>query len=648
MEDTHFIGSESNQRESNAIMWSNQIQSLNPEEFMHLLSQLEDMWDINAVNNSMVSFQLGYKNFINPQDLDPETGLPVRFDVELVSGNHKRLKMQLGQMYHRAEVLKLLDIEDDEDMKISMRINRLIDQVDDAWQIIFRAARIHERINNPTYVPINPESDPSIFRCSTLDKVDELAPYQQAILACLQNLYETNIKRYKGYCCRQIKTEDGQDTRAWKQVETIQDYVYGVAQKETRYELWKNLSSRGSAYNDVIRHLTNCKDMQFPEIIKNRHVWSFKNGIFIGKEWSAQTGLYDSNFYTYESREFKNLDQTVVSCKYFDKEFTDYSHFENWYDIPTPFFQSVLEYQKFDADVSKWMYVMGGRLCFNVNDMDAWQVIPFLKGIARSGKSTLITKVFRKFYNADDVRTLSNNVEKKFGLSSIYDAFMFIAPEVKGDLQLEQAEFQSIVSGEDVSIAVKHEKARSFEWTTPGVLGGNEIPNWKDNSGSVLRRILTWNFGKQVKDADPTLENKLDTELPIILQKCIRAYLEYAQKYSDRDIWNVVPEYFKTVQKQVATVASTLENFLQSTGVKYGNDLYCPQKEFVALFNSHCQANNLGKPRFTQDFYVGPFSQRDIEVREANLTYKGRVYPRQSFIFGIDIVNEDITFGNEY
>jgi hypothetical protein len=88
MEETHFISSESNQRESNAIMWSNQIQSLNPEEFMHLLSQLEDMWDINATDNSMISFQLGYKNFINPQDLDPETGLPVRFDVELVSGNH--------------------------------------------------------------------------------------------------------------------------------------------------------------------------------------------------------------------------------------------------------------------------------------------------------------------------------------------------------------------------------------------------------------------------------------------------------------------------------------------------------------------------------------------------------------------------------
>ena len=100
------------------------------------------------------------------------------------------------------------------------------------------------------------------------------------------------------------------------------------------------------------------------------------------------------------------------------------------------------------------MYIMGGRLCFEVGDMDGWQVIPFLKGIARSGKSTLITKVFAHFYDVDDVRTLSNNVEKKFGLASIYDAFVFISPEIMGDFSLEQAEFLSIVSGEQVSCAI--------------------------------------------------------------------------------------------------------------------------------------------------------------------------------------------------
>jgi len=82
-------------------------------------------------------------------------------------------------------------------------------------------------------------------------------------------------------------------------------------------------------------------------------------------------------------------------------------------------------------------------------------------------------------------------------------------------------------------------------------------------------------------------------------------------------------------------------------GCKIRERLICPQKNLLRI-NSHCQANNLGKPRFTQDFYVGPFSQREIEVREVTLTYKGRNYPRQAFIFGVDIVNEDITFGNEY
>ena len=80
----------------------------------------------------------------------------------------------------------------------------------------------------------------------------------------------------------------------------------------------------------------------------------------------------------------------------------------------------------------------------------------------------------------------------------------------------------------------------SFEWKVPGVLGGNEVPNWKDNSGSVLRRILPWNFGKQVQDADPQLDEKLHMELPIILLKCVRAYLDYSNKYRNKDIWNVV------------------------------------------------------------------------------------------------------------
>ena len=225
---------------------------------------------------------------------------------------------------------------------------------------------------------------------------------------------------------------------------------------------------------------------------------------------------------------------------------------------------------------------------------------------------------------------------------------MFIAPEIKGDLALEQAEFQSIVSGERVSIAVKNKIAVSLDWKVPGVLGGNEIPNWKDNSGSVLRRILPWNFTKQVQEADPNLEKKLEKELPIILLKCVRGYLDYSNKYRDRDIWNVVPNYFKLIQKQVAMVASTLTNFLESTNIEFGEDMFVPQKLFVQVFNQHCHENNLGKHKFHPDFYIGPFSSRDVEVRNESVTYKGRLYPKQPVIYGLNVIEESLGFTDEF
>jgi hypothetical protein len=73
-----------------------------------------------------------------------------------------------------------------------------------------------------------------------------------------------------------------------------------------------------------------------------------------------------------------------------------------------------------------------------------------------------------------------------------------------------------------------------------------------------------------------------------------------------------------------------------------------PQKVFVQNFNIHCHENNLGKVKFNPDFYAGPFSARDIEVRSEAITYKGRGYANQPVIFGVDVVEETIQFGEDY
>jgi hypothetical protein len=650
MTDLLYISDNADQNESRMELLKTQVHSLSIDDAVGLLNDLEGNWQLNRREDATIPFKIGFEQFFREDEIDVK-GFPKTVDIERVATQYKRQLGLLGELYHRTVALGIFDDEsldiNNVDVKVSARINRLIDMADDAYETVFRYTRQYERINHPTYTPINPESDHSLFRCSTMD-LDDTSQYQQLLLALLNETYVNNIRRYKGQCCKQIMTIDQEYTKAWKPIMPIADFVYTIAQKETRFLVWKNLTAKASSARDAIKHLSDCKDMQFPDIIKNRNVWSFKNGLFVGKLFDPKSGKYTCKFYKYDSKDFRCLDPLIVSAKFFDAQFDDFSHIEDWYDIRTPHFQQVLDYQKFDEDVARWMYVMGGRLCFDVGDMDGWQIIPFLKGIARSGKSTLITKVFKKFYENDDVRTLSNNIERKFGLSSIYDGFMFIAPEVKGDLCLEQAEFQSLVSGEDVSIAVKHEKAKSVEWKTPGILGGNEVPNWRDNSGSVLRRLLPWNFSKQVKEADTQLDEKLDAEMPIILLKCVRAYLEYSQKHAGVDIWNVVPAYFKQVQTQVAMVTNTLQNFLASEKVQYAEDLFVPQKIFVQIFNQHCQENNLGKVKFNPDFYAGPFSTRDIEVRNEARTYKGRAYAKQPFVFGIDVVEDTLQFSDDY
>ena len=650
MSELLYISENADQNESRLELLKSQVHTLSVDDAINLLTDLENEWQLGKRNDASIPFKIGFEQFFRPDEID-EKGFPKTIDIERVAAQHKRQLGLLGELYHRTVAVGAFDDDSFDinktEVKVSARINRLIDMADDAYETVFRYTRQYERINHPTFTPISPESDHSLFRCSTMD-LEDTSQYQQLLLALLNETYVNNIRRYKGQCCKQIMTIDQHYTKAWKPIMPVSDFVYTIAQKETRFLVWKNLTARASSARDAIKHLSDCKDMQFPEIVKNRSVWSFKNGLFVGKIMDAKTGKYTCRFYPYDSKEFMCLDPLIVSAKFFDTQFDDFSHMDNWYDIPTPNFQQVLDYQKFEPEVCKWMYVMGGRLCFDVGDMDGWQIIPFLKGIARSGKSTLITKVFKKFYENEDARTLSNNIERKFGLSSIYDGFMFIAPEVKGDLCLEQAEFQSLVSGEDVSIAVKHEKARSVEWKTPGILGGNEVPNWRDNSGSVLRRLLPWNFAKQVKDADPQLDEKLDAELPIILLKCVRAYLEYSQKYANKDIWNVVPEYFKQVQTQVAMVTNTLQNFLASEKVRYAEDAFVPQKIFIQVFNQHCQENNLGKVKFNPDFYAGPFSTRDIEVRSAAITYKGRAYAIQPVVYGVDVIEDTLQFSDDY
>ena len=251
--------------------------------------------------------------------------------------------------------------------------------------------------------------------------------------------------------------------------------------------------------------------------------------------------------------------------------------------------------------------------------------------------STILLKVAKNFYDAMDVGVLSNNVERKFGLSAFYNKLLFVAPEVKADLCLEQAELQSVISGEDLQINVKHKVAFSKTWDTPGMLAGNEVPSWVDNGGSVQRRVIVFEFAKAVVDGDMKLGEKLEAELPRILLKCNTAYRATAERHSHVNVWTILPKYFHATRDTLAQSVNSVEAFLASGEVIKDESVYCPMEDFRAALKTFEMRNNYKSKKYDDDFFMGPFGKAGIRIeKRVKKPYRGQNRTRD-YVMGVDL-----------
>lgn len=501
---------------------------------------------------------------------------------------------------------------------------------------------------------------PVVFRFVPIDENVKTTSAQRLIL------YVLNVVFLRGYCrcgddcyerlflpstsSRAATNGVIHDTKAWKRVCSLRDLIYDVTKKEMQFDQWLNLTQNKCNAQAVIDYMTHCSDSQFPSLVKNRHMFSFRNGIYVtamdavfnGNEFqhmdirTRRESLKDA-FIPYGSQKHAELPPHVASCRFIDEIFPIHDECyggseneggEDWYHrFRTPFLQSIMDYQRFDEQVCRWMYVMIGRLLYEQGDFDGWQVLPFLKGQASSGKSTIVY-MCRNMFEPSDVGMLSNNIERKFGISSFYDKYLFVAPEIKSDLQLEQAEFQSMVSGESVQVAFKFRDARTVDWKVPGIMAGNEVPGWIDNSGSISRRIVVFEFMRKVVDGDMELKNKLQRELPSIILKCNRAYHEAVRACGSDNIWNHLPEYFRRTKEELTESTNPITHFMNSGKLQYGDpQAYMPMDTLKRAFQAHCEENNFRKMRLTKDKFEPAMFEFGLTL-EKNNNGISRRYPR--------------------
>ena len=210
-----------------------------------------------------------------------------------------------------------------------------------------------------------------IARFSALD-LEEASRSQQLLLYLLNCAEARGLRRGASAdgalpdLYRRVRTAGGDhDTHAWVRECSIRDFVYQATRKETSYAMWLNLTGVRSIAS-VVEHLAHCHDVQLPDLKKDRRVFSFSNGIYLARE---------DRFVRYGSPEAARLPADLVACRYWDAEFPEalWASGAGADAVPTPHVQSVLDYQGMSPDVCRWMYVMIGRLVYEVNELDGWQ-----------------------------------------------------------------------------------------------------------------------------------------------------------------------------------------------------------------------------------------------------------------------------------
>jgi hypothetical protein len=245
-------------------------------------------------------------------------------------------------------------------------------------------------------------------------------------------------------------------------------------------------------------------------------------------------------------------------CGYTDTQFTEEDDFK---------FKNRPESKRFHLrEVFSGLVI--GRSTVHINQVDEWQVTPYLQGDPGSGKG-LVTKILRGILGPHVQELQSGQYADKFILNpKLAKKSLVIAGDQKEScLQAEQ--LQKMVSGEHVATRGMHQEADEKQWFTSMLFIANVDPSWEDAMGEIARRLMLFRFEK-VQGADADMGKKLASERAAILTYCLRCYGELA-------------EHIKTTPKQEWCYGYFTENEADAEANKFPLLKMLEQGQFMLL-----------------------------------------------------------------
>jgi hypothetical protein len=449
--------------------------------------------------------------------------------------------------------------------------------------------------------------------------------HQQVLLFFLRKAFTLGYRRDQTALYKPRYSPAGDFVYSYEFACDICDFVFaGVRPIELNHRVWDALTDRPGTTKWVIQSLTDLRTEWLPDLHRSSHVHAFRNGLFV-------TTL--NAFFYYERAEGRrwagDVEGTdVVATKYHDIVFDDEGMEREMGDqagrsymsIHLPGVHQILATQQFSMEERKWIFCLLGRLLFPIGEYDNWSVFPYFLGLAGTGKSTCL-RLVAELLEKRDVGYLNNQLQKTFALDGIADKLLYLALDIDGDFQLDQATFQSMVCGEEVSVMRKHKQPVTSPWKSHGGFAGNKLPAWTDNGGSLARRVVVLEFVRMVVNTDPNLFEKCVEQRDRFLKVVVSAYHELSSRYGDVGIKDVMPSKFKASEKKTLLELNCLLQFVKDTCEVEGHEVQEEDRTYVQpfvdfgnAFKGYCRRLGLQSHPMTYTFYNGVFAKLQVSV----------------------------------
>jgi hypothetical protein len=483
-----------------------------------------------------------------------------------------------------------------------------------------------------------PPDDHGLWRFMPPESNAEMSPGQRLKIFVLTDIMKSGYRRYRSSLMTRVVTPEGYTTCAWKVAMNFKEYARELSSRRLlNPQVWLDMTSgQGwSPAKSLIEYLENSDDPEVPWLKPDRHVFSFRNGVYLAK---------DEVFIPYDRIEhYYPTGQLPCACKHFDLRFNpEWLLADDPMKIETPAFDTILDAQELPDNVKRWVYALCGRLMYNVAEVDRWEVFIFFKGLACTGKSSVLN-CLKDIYDPQDLGCISNGIEKIFGLSNIANKFLGIADDVRENFTMDQSDFQNAASGNTISCAQKHKEPLVVDpWTAPIMWSGNRVPGFGDNAGSYSRRMAVIAFWKAVTKPDTTLSAQLREQMAAMIVKMNRQYRNMVRRHGNSGIWNILPKEFIDQKAEISATSNALVGFLQSTSITRGADLYVPLSVLRDQVMQHAVSCGIPKPHWNADYYRGALVQEKFELTGVT----SKAYPRRDgqgraihgqFVLGFDI-----------